>query len=334
MIKAILRTGYFIRMLFIILWISALCDASGQNTPEYLKYYSYEQVINPAATGRDRYPFVNFSNKKYWLSTRNSPYEICLGGAFRLGHINFYTPTMMLNKYNFFSRDRMGFGGFLMYEQNGPMGYLFTEFSYGYHIPLNENSTTELSFGLSLQLSDYNINTNMLDPMDSGDPELLALEKVPPVFDGGFGVYFNTEQFFAGASANDLLRTEYDLETDITEPNRRDIFLQSGYKFYLHRFELEPSILGAWIDDDPLYFSGQLKAYYKDYNWISIGYMSTQSMRLAAGLRVGRIHFVYAFEQSISKMAKYFSNSHEIMIGLNIGLFEPKGLRKTVRRRP
>lgn len=304
---------------------------SGQYSPEYYKHFSYEQVINPAVTGRDRYPFFNFSSKKYWLSSSNAPFEICAGGSFRLGYFNFYTPSMMLNKGRILSKDRMGFGAFIMYEQNGPLGYFIAEADYAYHIPLNKNSTTELSFGLSLQLTDYNVNQGILDPLDPDDVVLNSLDKLPVVIDGDFGIYFNTEQFFIGASVNDLLRQDYQLESG-TNRNKQDFFVQSGYKFYLRRFDLEPSLFLAQIDDEPLYYAGQLKAYYQHYNWVSIAYKSTQSLRLAIGIRVGRVHFVYAFEQSVSQMARYFSNSHEIMVGLNIGLFEPEGLRKTVGR--
>jgi type IX secretion system PorP/SprF family membrane protein len=302
-----------------------------QYSPEYYKYYSYEQVINPAVTGRDRYPFINFSSKKYWLRTRNSPYEICLGGSFRLGYFDFYTPSMMLNKTDLLSKDRMGFGGFIMYEQNGPLGYFFIEPEYAYHIPLNKNGTTELSFGLSIQLTNYNINTGILDPLDKNDAELYNLEKIPLVIDGDFGMYFNTEQFFIGASVNDLLRQDYQIESAANR-NKQDFFAQSGYKFYMKRFELEPSVFLAQIDDDPLYYSGQIKAYYHYYNWVSLAWQSSKSLRFATGIRVGLLYFVYAYEQSVSQMAKYFSNSHEIMVGLNIGLYEPEGLRKTAKR--
>jgi type IX secretion system PorP/SprF family membrane protein len=304
-------------------------DIFGQLTSGKTTYYTYEQVQNPASTGRDRYPFINLSSKKYWLNTPNSPYEICLGGTFRLGQFNFYKPNMMLNKANFVSRDRMGLGGFLMYDQDGPMGYLFGEFEYAYHLPLNTNRTTELSFGLSLNISDYNINKSLLDPIDNNDPLLTNVEKQAPALDGGFGIYFNTSQLFAGGSIKDILASE--LYKEDTVKNKRDYFINGGYKFFLHFFDLEPSIVMALIDDNPFY-SGQVKVYYKDNNWLSLGYMSSNIFRFAVGFRVQRIHIVYALEQSVSRMAKYFPNSHEIILGINIGLFEPGRLKKTVKR--
>jgi type IX secretion system PorP/SprF family membrane protein len=240
---------------------------------------------------------------------------------------------MMLNKGNLMSKSRMGMGGFLMYDRNGPLANFYASFTYAYFVPLNYNSSTELSFGLSAQLSHYSINYNLLEPNDPGDPELENLDKLPVTADGSFGIYFHTKQFYAGISANELLKSVNPLENETYYQNKRDFFLQTGYKFYLKQFDLEPSVFLGKIDNDPLYFYGQIKAYYQNYNWLAIAYRSTNSLAFSLGIRVRRMHIGYIYEQSISKMSNYFSGAHEIMLGLNIGLFEPEGLRKTVRRR-
>jgi type IX secretion system PorP/SprF family membrane protein len=302
-----------------------------QSTPVYSKHYNFEQFVNPAITGRDHYPFLNLSFKKYWIGTEHSPSQTCLGGSFRLGHFNFYTPTMMLNKGKVMSKNRMGFGGFMMYDQNGPLANFYASLTYAYFIPLNYNSTTELSFGFSAQLSHYSINNNILEPNDPGDPELENLDKIPVTPDAGFGIYFHTEQFFIGASANELFKSKNPLENDSYYKNQRDFFFQSGYKFYLKQFDLEPSVFMAKIDRDPFYFYGQLKAYYQHYNWLAIAYKSSNTLAFSIGFRIRRMHIGYIYEQSISKMSSYFSGAHEIMVGMNIGLFEPEGIRKTSR---
>ena len=302
-----------------------------QNNPVYSKHYSFEQFVNPAITGRDRYPFLNLSYKKYWIGTENSPAQACIGGSFRLGHFGFYTPTMMLNKGKLLSKNRMGFGGFMMHDKNGPLTAFYASLTYAYFIPLNYNSTTELSFGLSAQLSHYSINQSLLEPNDPGDPELANLDKIPLIGDGGFGVYFHTKQFYAGASANELFQSRNPLEDESFYKNKRDFFFQTGYKFYLKQFDFEPSVFIGKIDNDPLYYYGQVKAYYQNYNWLAIAYRSTKTMAISLGIRVRRMHIAYIYEQSISKMSSYFSGAHEIMLGLNIGLFEPEGIRKTVK---
>jgi type IX secretion system PorP/SprF family membrane protein len=313
--------------------IAAPAALRGQVNPVYGKHYNYEQFINPAITGRDRYPIATVSYKRSWIGTKNAPSTACAGGSFRLGSFDFYTPTMMLNKSNFLSRDRMGFGAFIMTRQNGPLTQFYSSFTYGYFVPLNRNRTTELSFGLLAEINHSNINESLLDPNDQGDPALSGLNSLPYQADGGFGVYFHTLQFYAGGSVNELFHPDSPLDQAKYNKNQMDFFFQTGYKFFLRRFDFEPSIFLAQIDQNPVYYYTQLKLYYQTYNWLSIAYKSTHSLTFSVGFRIGRIHLAYGYEQYVSHISNYFSGSHEIMLGMNIGLFEPQGLRKTTRKK-
>jgi len=309
-------------------------EISSQISPVYSKHYNYEQFINPAITGRDHYPLVNIAHKRNWIGTKHAPNSICAGGSFRLGEFNFYTPTKMLNRGWFLSKDRMGFGGFLMNEQNGPLNQFFASVTYAYFLPRNTNHSAELSFGLSAQLKHVNVNEGLLEPSQPGDPELANLDKLPYQADGGFGIYFHTQQFHAGGSVNELFHTQSPLDDIRYYSNTTDFFFQTGYKFYLRHIDLEPSVFLGRIDRDPIYYYSQIKLFYQNYNWLAIGFKSTRSLLVSLGFRVGRLHLAYGYEQSVSSLSHYFSGSHEVMLGLNIGLFEPEGIRKTAKRKP
>ena len=324
----------FPRTIFILLFAAFLHGSHAQNSAVYTKHYNFEQFVNPAITGRDRYPLVNLTHKRNWIGTKYAPTTTCIGGSFRLGNTNFYTPTMLLNKTGFIARDRMGFGGFIMAEQNGPLVRFYSSLTYAYFIPLNPNRTTELSFGLSAQLQHFSVNEDLLDPNDPGDPGLANLNNLPYTADGGFGIYFHTKQFHVGGSVNELFHTNSPIDDSRYFKNSSDFFFQTGYKFYLRYFDIEPSVFLAGIDKDPLYYYSQVKVFYQNYNWLAIAYKSTRTITVSVGFRVGRLHLAYGYEQSVSRMSNYFSGSHEIMIGLNIGLFEPEGLRKLTRRKP
>jgi type IX secretion system PorP/SprF family membrane protein len=289
--------------------------------------------VNPAITGRDRYPLVSLSYKRNWIGTKNAPTTTCAGASFRLGTFDFYTPTKMVNRGRFLSRDRMGFGGFAMIGQNGPVTQFYSSITYAYFVPLNVSRTTELSFGLSAQLQHTGVNENMLDPNEPGDPALANLNDLPYHADGNFGMYFHTKQFHIGCSFNELFHTQSPLEDSRYYDNSTDYFFQAGYKIYLRRFDLEPSVFLARIDHDPLYLYAQIKAFYKNYNWLAVAYKSSGTLTVSVGFRVNRLHLAYGYEQSITGMSNYFSGSHEILLGLNIGLFEPEGIRKTAGRK-
>ena len=307
-----------------------MISARSQISPLYSKHYNYEQFVNPAITGRDYYPMVIVAHKKYWLGIKDSPSTTCIGASMRLGTYNFYTPRMMVNKSNFVSKSRVGIGGFMMYETDGPLNYLNGTFTYSYFIPF-KNSATQLSFGLSVQFQSYSVNQGMLDPLDDNDPELLKLNDEKFVPEAGFGTYLHDDQFFIGLSVNDLLLSDLPLTNNDITKNKRDFFFLTGYKFFLKRFELEPSVFIAKINDTPLYKFAQLKLYYMNYNWFAVSYRSTKSLMVSAGFRLRRFYLAYNYEHSASKMMKYFEGSHEIMLGVNIGLYKVEGIRKVVR---
>jgi hypothetical protein len=137
-------------------------------------YFSleYEQFINPAIAGRDKYPIINISHQQYWIGTPYAPNSTGLGGSMRLGSFDFYNPMGLLNKTGFFSGGRVGLGDFILQEKDGSLTSCCFSGSYAYFLPLNK-SNTELSFGLSTQLLYYSVDQSFLNPLDQNDPELL-----------------------------------------------------------------------------------------------------------------------------------------------------------------
>ncbi|MBN1116455.1 MAG: PorP/SprF family type IX secretion system membrane protein [Bacteroidales bacterium] len=308
-------------------------NSYSQETPLYYRHVNYEQFINPAITGRDHYPTINLSHKNYWLGTSDSPNSTCIGASMRMGKFDFYTPTMMLNKTQILSKSRMGLGAFMMFENDGPLSYYTSVFSYSYFVPFSRYSISELSFGLSLQLSQYGINESMIHPYDPGDPELNDLNSSRPIPEAGFGIYYHNRQFQIGMSVNELLQYRLPYDEINYSNSARDIFIQTGYKFFLNHFDLEPMLFAGRINNKPIYYYNQLKLYYQNYNWIALAYKSTNSITVSAGIRAHKMTFAYAYEINVSKLQKYFGGSHEISLGLNVGLFEPEGIKKTVKVR-
>jgi type IX secretion system PorP/SprF family membrane protein len=321
-----------VKFILISAAIYLVCPLSAQVSPLYSEHVNYEQFINPAITGSDLFPVVSLSRKQYWIGMKDSPSITCLAGSWRWGSLSFYNPKMMLGKTGVFSKGRMGFGGMIMQGKDGPSSSYCFSVNYAYFIPLN-NSNTELSLGISLQLLYFKVNQSMLEPIDQVDPLLTNLNEKNVAPESGFGAYFHNSQFHIGASVNDLLLTNRPYSSRTVAPNKRDFFFQTGYKFFLNWCDLEPSLYMAQVDNKPFYYFTQAKLYYKDYNWIALSYKSTQSILVSIGLNVHRFYISYAYEHSISEMGSYYSGSHEIMLGVNIGLYEPPSIRKRREKR-
>ena len=294
----------------------------------YDKSDTYEFIVNPAITGRDYYPFLNLSIKKQWAGIPGSPVTACLGSAMRLGEYNFYTPKMMLNKSRFLSKGRIGVGGFLMQDSNGPLSFSTITTTFAYFVPLME---AELSFGLAATISYYNIDESLFEPVDPDDQFLYGATDNKLFPDADFGVYYHTSQYYIGASVKELFESDNRLSESENFENSRDFFFITGYKFFFKYFEMEPSVFAGIIDKGHYYYRIRNKFYYNYYNWVAFSYGLNKSLKISIGTRYRRIYFGYAFEQQFSKTAKYNMGSHELMIGLNIGLFELQGIRKVVK---
>jgi type IX secretion system PorP/SprF family membrane protein len=306
-------------------------SSSAQISPLYSEYYNYEQFINPAITGRDNSAIINLSHKQFFYGVEGSPYSTCMATSMRLGTFDFYNPQKMINKTKFFSRGRVGLGAMLLQEKDGPLDTYYAEFDYAYFLPL-KHANSELSFGLSIQILNYHLNKGILKPVDSDDPQILNSNKNNSIPESGCGIYYHDLQFYVGVSVNDLLLSKRPLNENNIFHNKRDYFFQTGYKFFLKRFELEPALYLAQIDDNPFYYFSQLKLWYFNHNWFSIGYGSEKSFLVSLGIGIKRLSVSYAFEHNISGMSSYYSSSHEIMIGMNIGHYEP-GLKKRTGKR-
>jgi type IX secretion system PorP/SprF family membrane protein len=297
-----------------------------QLSPIYSKHYIYEQFINPAISGRDLSPVINMSHKQFWIGSKNSPTSTGFGASARLGTFNFYKSRQMLNRSSYKSQGRMGVGALMIAEKDGPLSSYSGTFTYSYFIPI-ENRNTELSFGLSAQLLYFTVNKSSLTPFDLNDPEFLKLGETKLIPETGFGVYFHTLQFYIGASVNDLLQSKMPLENNSIS-GKRDYSFQTGYRIFLYRFDMEPSVYLAKINEKPMYYFAQTKFYYKNVNWVGVAYKSTNAFMFSIGFAVRRFSIAYATELGISDIASNYGNMHELMIGINIGIFEPQGLRK------
>jgi type IX secretion system PorP/SprF family membrane protein len=251
-------------------FVFSLNSLHAQVSPLYAKHYVYEQFINPAITGRDLSPVLNISHKQYWLGTKDAPNSTGVGASSRLGSFDFYNPRKMLNRTSYTSRGRMGVGGLFIQENDGPMSSYVGMLNYAYFIPINDRNT-ELSLGVSAQFMYFSVNRSMLNPQDATDPELNKLGNSSIVPESGFGIYYHNPQFYAGASINDILKSDMPFDK-CSVPSMRDYFFQTGYKFFLYRFDLEPSLYLAKVNERPLYYFSQVKIYYQNVNWIAIAY--------------------------------------------------------------
>jgi len=299
-----------------------------QENSIYENYYLNPSIINPAAAGAEYYPTGDISVRRQWMGFPDAPTTFLLTGCYRVGKYGFYDPRGFVNKGPLKHGSRIGLGASIFRDADGPLACTGGLIAYAYHIPLNADS--RLSFGLSATGTYHTFNSSLLSPDDPNDPYLLNGND--NIFRANFnlGIYFYHEDYFVGLSANKMLpdiRNVHDAKQE--QPS---FFLMGGYKFlqYTGTFILEPSVMIKKLAGTDPSVDVHTKLYINRLNWIALSYSSTNKVNVRFGLRLYKMLYAgYNYEFTFSKIAFYNAGSHEIHLGVNLGLI---GIQKTNNR--
>jgi type IX secretion system PorP/SprF family membrane protein len=316
----------------LIIILLVLCNyCISQDYPVYEVYYFSPFIVNPAVTGAESYPVADISIKQQWLGFPDAPTTFQLSGNYRIGRYDFYDPKGFVNKGPLKLTDRTGIGAAIYRDINGPSNYTGGLISYAYHMPVNYR--TNLSFGMAAVGSYYAFNSSLLKPDDPGDYYLLHGNDNKFSINFNIGAYLYGQHYFIGISADKIL-------PDISQVNEKPsfnpgYFIIGGYKLMAENnsFNFEPSLAIKKTGREGLALDIHTKLYIKRLNWIAISYGTSGNISFQFGLQLYRtIYLGYNYGYSISEIARYNYGSHEIHLGINLGLIRVEGIRKIAKQ--
>ena len=318
---------YRIVKLSLIFLILCFNDTFSQENSINESYYLSPFIINPAITGSNYYRCAEFSAKKQWLGFTDAPETFLAAFNIKLGNYDFYDPKGFVNKGPLKLKERVGVGGLLCHDVNGPISSTGLLVSYAYHLPVNQDS--RLSFGLSASGNYYAFNEALLNPDQPVDPFLLTNNN--DVFKVNFdlGAYFYDTDYFLGISAHKIL-PENKYNTAVKE--HPTIYFMGGHKFYKDYKSIifEPSVVFKLLNLENPEIDIHTKLYIKMVNWVALSYSTAGKANFRFALKLYKMLGVgYNFEFSTGGIAPYNYGSHELVIGFNLGLSNIEGIRTT-----
>jgi type IX secretion system PorP/SprF family membrane protein len=313
---------------FFILLLTASLNLFSQEASIYENYYLSPFIINSGATGAEYYPMAEFSVKKQWLSFPDAPTTFLLAASYRVGKYDFYDPKGFVNKGPLKLSNFIGLGAALYRDNDGPLSNTGMILSYAYHFPVN--SFSKLSLGISGIGTIYSFNSSVLKPDQSNDSYLLSGNDNMFRANINLGVYYYSNLFFAGLSANKIL-------PDITNVNNQisslpSYFLIGGYKFKTksNSFDIEPSLAIKKTGNQKISVDIHTKVYLKRLNWVAVSYSTSGKINFQFVLNLYKMFCAgYNYEYSLSKISSSTYGSHEIYLGINIGLTGVEGISRT-----
>ena len=316
-------------LIIILLTLYNYCIS--QDYSVYEGYYFSPFLVNPAVTGAESYPVADLSVKQQWIGFPDAPTTFQLSGNYRIGKYDFYDPKGFVNKGPLKLKDRIGIGAAIYRDINGPSNYTGGLISYAYHMPVNYK--TNFSFGIAAVGSYYSFNSSLLKPDEPDDYFLINGNDNKFRLNFNLGGYLYGQHYYVGISVDKIL-------PDVSQVNEivsfnPSYFIIGGIKLLPDNNSLnfEPSMAIKKIGREGLAVDIHAKLYIKRLNWIAISYGTLGSLNFRFGWRLYRTLYAgYNYAYSVGEIAHYNYGSHEIHLGINLGLNRIEDIRKIARQ--
>ena len=288
----------------------AYLKSIAQTEPMYSQYMFNMLGVNPAYAGSREASSFNFFQRSQWIGLQGAPQTT-----------SFSFDQSILNK-------RAGWGIQFYDDKIGVEKADGINIMGSTKIQVSENGI--LSGGLSFGLMNYRIDLmNVTGRFTPNDPAFYSnLNKWTPSL--GIGIYYNTDNFYAGVSIPNILKsrlTAFDLiRSGLQKVNQKHIFLTTGFVIPINEdLKLKPSTMIKMVEGAPIEADFNTNVWLRDIIGLGVSYRTGDAVIGMAEIQVNQnLRFGYAYDMTISPLKFYNNGSHEIMIRYEIGNFKNK----------
>jgi len=261
--------------------------------------------VNPAYAGSREATSFNLFQRKQWVGLEGAPQTTSVS-----------LDQAILNK-------KAGWGIQLYDDKLGVEKADGINLMTATRIRVSENGI--LSGGLSLGLMNYRIDLiNVTNRYTPSDPAFYSnFNKWTPSI--GIGLYYNTDNFYAGVSIPNILKSRLSafdvIKSGLQKVNSRHIFLTTGLVIPINEnIKLKPSTMIKMVEGAPIEADLNTNIWFHDLISVGVSYrtgdavISMAEIQATENLRIG-----YAYDITISPLKYYNNGSHEFMIRYEIG---------------
>lgn len=288
------------RIIHILITILFVTLAKAQQLPQYTQYMFNDFAFNPAVAGKNEYADVRSNNRYQWVGITDAP------------------RTYVLTVHGPMKFKNMGLGMNLFTDIVGPTRRVGLNFSYAYHIKINEE--TKVGLGLSAGILQWGIDGHKLQLHDVGDDNLLTQYQTVYVPDFGGGVLLHNKKYYLGISVPQLYQSKINLYPGVENKGKlvTHLNVNGAYTFDLDdEFQIEPSFLLKYVSPAPMKLDVGVRGIYKEQVWLGLAYRHHDAVTALVGYMYKNYLMIgYSYDYSTTNIRKYSSGSHEVMLGL------------------
>jgi type IX secretion system PorP/SprF family membrane protein len=288
-----------------VLAIAGLAGLKAQQEAMFSQYMFNQLFLNPAYAGTQKYISSTLLYRDQWANWNGA------------------SKTAVLAVDGAFANDKMGWGVVVANDKIGVNNNTDIYANYAYKVKLSEKS--RLSFGLRAGGTYVNVGEPSVY-WEQGDPNLQPFRTF--AIRAGFGMFFNSEKFYAGVSFPTIMayvpKNQFNIDFTKASFLRRHYFVQAGYVFKVNDFlKIRPSFLMKYQSATvaPVQFDFNVHFLFNDKFWIGASYRTQDALvGMAEFLINRRFRIGYAYDYKLQSVRyNYVGATHEFMLGFDFG---------------
>lgn len=270
-----------------------------QQEAQFTQYNDNQLYYNPAYAGSKEMLNVTLLHRSQWVGIKGAPMTQSLV---------MHTPLPK----------NLGLGVSVLNDRIGPMNHTWLMADLSYTLLLNKKETTRLSFGLKGGVNMMNANLQELHTTTANDPQ--AINYTGRVFGNvGAGVFFQTKQFFIGASVPMILEPQFDPTIPFYDRTRHFYLSMGGYFNVNRMLKIRPTTMLKIVPNAPFALDGSLAFIFYDKFWVAGTYRFLESAGIYVQYQItDQIKAGYGYDMSINGLRKHNLGTHEIMLSFDL----------------
>jgi type IX secretion system PorP/SprF family membrane protein len=287
--------------MFLFFLLTGFTPTIAQQLPLFSQYYFNDYIVNPSFTGRNNASVIQASTRQQWVG---------FGGA----------PSTYLMGYNgTIEGENIGIGMVLFKDDTGgAISQTGALLNYRYKVKLNQSS--RLSLGLGVLINQYAYDAGKVELVSFDDELSVSSTQIVPDVNFGASYTFNTD-FIIGVSINQVLESKLSNMNQFTSGEEQVNHLKRHFNasisnIYLltDNIDFEPYIVARGIKSGPVQCDIGGRFLNQKKSFIGVNYRYKDALVFMLGYVYKKMTFGYSYDCTISKLRKYNSGSHEIVL--------------------
>jgi type IX secretion system PorP/SprF family membrane protein len=301
-----------LRVLLVLLTMISI-SVQAQQLPQFSQYIFNGLHINPAYAGYKGDGYIQTTYRSQWVNFPGAPQTLS------------FTADMSANE------GRMGFGVTYLKDRIGLTESNLGMLTYSYRISTGERSM--LSLGVSAGISEYAFDPTRMVTVKP-DPLLPSSRVAATTPNLNTGLFFHSDNFYAGLSAYNLIGRRALLRQDIAMAfHDFHYYLTFGGMLRLQDgLQLKPSVLVKHVKGSPTSYDLNAMFLFRERVWLGGSFRSNVrvfedqlqedlSKRNAVALVMeyfvlSNMRVGYSYDYNLNALNSYRTESHELSLGL------------------